>query len=273
MNKAVFFSFIVILLILLGPHVYKTWEFNHKLQQNISSSRSFSANPETHVDNQAGQVTIIGVEKKLTEDWINRYQQSWPLKKKAGFYTWTWHGIQNVTATAIGLDNKAHFVNSYLVNYKPFETENLWIPLYTLAITKKYQYDHLQYSGMPDLWQNSRQAFFYPRGDCEDHAIILADWLISMNEDARVAVGKYKGEGHAWVILFKNGSEYLLEATSKKRNKTNLFPLAMLKTDYEPEMMFNREKFWFKQGDIRTTSYSGHHWKIMSHFSKNYILN
>ena len=64
-------------------------------------------------------------------------------------------------------------------------------PLYTLAQRKRYQLDAKQYAGRSEVWQTSRQAFFYPRGDCEDHAIALADWLIEMGEDARWRSAKW----------------------------------------------------------------------------------
>lgn len=264
MNKVVF-SIILILLSLMLPQIYRNWVFEQELKSSVSSSRQLSADPDRFQDNQAGYVEVFGVDPVMEEAWLQNFQKDWSLKKKANFYTWTWGGVKNATASAFGLDKQAHFANSYLVGYQPFETDNLWEPLYTLATTKTYQYDHLQYSGILEMWQNSRQAFYYPRGDCEDHALVLADWLISMNEDARVAVGTYRGGGHAWVILFKDGSEYLLEATSKRKNKTDVFPLAVLQTDYNPNYMFNRQYFWLKQGK-RTTSYSGRNWKKMSTF-------
>lgn len=264
MNKAVF-SLILVTLCLMLPQVYSSWTYNTDLNENVAASRKLTADPERFSDNQSGYVKVTGVKPVMKESWLQNYQKNWSLKKKAGFYTWTWYGVKNATASAFGLDRQAHFVNSYLVNYQPFEVTSIWEPLYTLATTKKYQYDHLQYSGILEMWQNSRQAFYYPRGDCEDHALILADWLISMNEDARVAVGSYRGGGHAWVILFKNGSEYLLEATSKKKNKTETFPLAVLQLDYKPEMMFNRTDFWYRTGR-HTTKYSGPNWKKMSVF-------
>lgn len=264
MNKVII-SIVIFTLCLMLPQVYRNWSFNHTLKTSVASSRELTADPEKFQDDQSGYVEVVGVKAIMKESWLQNFQKDWSLKQKASFHTWTWCGVKNSTASAFGLDRKAHFVNSYLVDYQPFETNNIWEPLYTLATTKKYQYDHLQYSGILEMWQNSRQAFFYPRGDCEDHALILADWLISMDEDARVAVGTYRGGGHAWVVLFKDGSEYLLEATSKKKNMTEVFPLAILQTNYKPEMMFNRNNFWFRQGK-HTTKYSGPSWKMMSVF-------
>ena len=84
------------------------------------------------------------------------------------------------------------------------------LALYTVARRKRYQYDHITYPGRSEVWQSSQQAFYSAVGDCEDHAILLADWLIGLGYDARVAVGDYDGAGHAWVVLFAEGQEFLL---------------------------------------------------------------
>lgn len=187
-------------------------------------------------------------------------------------YSWTW-GSKDKTATiasSLGLDDKHHFVNSYLIGYMPFYTEKNWVPLYILASRKKYQYDHLQYTGLTDIWQNSEQAFRQTRGDCEDHAIALADWLISLGVDARVALGKYKDEGHAWVVVFEEGKEYLLEATSKqKQTRWSQYRLAATQTDYRPRHLFNRDHFWVNTGSEYTVSYSGENWKQTSTFYRD----
>jgi hypothetical protein len=158
-----------------------------------------------------------------------------------------------------------HLVNNFLQGYKPFDVDNVALPLYVLAQRKSYLLDEKQYFGKADVWQSSRQAYHYPRGDCEDHAILLADWLIAMGEDARVALGDVDGQGHAWVVLFKDGKEYLLEATQKRglsRNKP--YPLASLHPNYHPEFMFNRQFFWANSGSKYTTRYSGNHWEQRS---------
>ena len=172
-------------------------------------------------------------------------------------------GIYAISAQAI--DRRQHLANTFLEGYEPFKVDNPALPLYVIARRKRYEFDRIQYSGREDVWQSSRQAFFYPRGDCEDHAILLADWLISMGEDARVVLGEMQGEGHAWVVLFKDGKEYLLEATQKRglsRNKP--YPLAQLFTDYRPKYMFNREDFWEKTATKVSTSYAGKSWKKKS---------
>lgn len=187
----------------------------------------------------------------------------------AGMLLWDLGQELPVTATAIGVDRRSHFVNAYLEGYQPFRTEQLWVPLYTIAHKLEYQRDHLQFQGLQDVWQSSRQAFYNTRGDCEDHALILADWLISMGYDARVVLGTAKREYHAWVVLFHKEREYLLEATSKRKKMDwSHYPLAGLQTDYQPEYMFNRRFFWTNKGSAFTTHYNGDQWLKQSRYKR-----
>ncbi|MEM1433182.1 MAG: hypothetical protein AAGG11_03940 [Pseudomonadota bacterium] len=170
---------------------------------------------------------------------------------------------------ARGVDRGYHVWQSFLEHYVPFDVENPWYPLLHLASRKAYSYDHEQYQigTDEDLWQTSRQAFLEPQGDCEDHAILLADWLIGLGEEARVAVGSMRGEGHAWVVLFRDGSEYLLEST-RKYGLTGLkrYPLAALHPEYQPTYQFDREHFWVKTSSAPTVRYRGDHWSRTSRF-------
>lgn len=171
-------------------------------------------------------------------------------------------------AVALGVDKRYHITNYFLEGYAPFETQKLWVPLQTLARKKIYQLDNLQYKGYTEIWQTSSEAFKYTRGDCEDHAIALADWLIEMGEDARVVLGHYKTEGHAWVVLFKDDKEYILEATQKK-NLKNPYRLAKYQTHYKPKAMFNRDSFWINKGSINTTNYSSSKWSKQSTYIRS----
>ncbi|MGJ8619254.1 MAG: hypothetical protein ACSHWN_02890 [Methylophilaceae bacterium] len=176
--------------------------------------------------------------------------------------------IGTYTMSAQALDGDHYLVNTYLEGYAPFEVNNVMTPLYILSQRKTYQFDASQYAGRTDVWQSSRQAFYYPRGDCEDHAIVLADWLIEQGEDARVVLGEVEGNGgHAWVILLKDGKEYLLEATQKDGlSAVRPYPAAVLYRDYHPRYMFNREYFWENTGTQYTTSYSNKYWLKKSHY-------
>jgi hypothetical protein len=181
--------------------------------------------------------------------------------------TYNLHGVQNAAATAMGIDQHHYVVNAFLEGYQPFAVENPWVPWYVIAKHKQYMYDHVQYAGRLDVWQTSRQAFLAPRGDCEDHAILLADWLISMGYDAWVAVGYANDEGHAWVVVFDQEREYLLEATQKNGVRDRLqLPLASLQTGYRPTMLFNREEFRVNTGSEFTVAYRSPSWSKRSRF-------
>jgi len=249
-----------------GRQFYSSWIIKSEFRKNITDSKSkITLSMDQGID-QAGYVKVPGAKRHLTEKWIRNYIKNNLTDKKDQFYSWRWFSDKTVTATAYGIDKKHHFANSYLLGFLPFKTDSVWEPVYAVAMMKTYQYDKIQYSGLVEVWQNSRQAFYYPRGDCEDHAIVLADWLISTGYDARVAVGTYNGGGHAWVVLFKNKSEYLIEATSKSKNISENLSPAFLETEYNPTMQFNRTEFWVKTDKKQTTRYNGSHWKLASHF-------
>ena len=185
----------------------------------------------------------------------------------SGNFTYSFGDIGAYTMSSQNVDGFQYIVNAFLEGYEPLKVDNIFLPLYILSQRKSYMLDDQQYMGRPEVWQSSRQAFFYPRGDCEDHAIVLADWLIQMGEDARVVLGDYKGDGHAWVVVLKNGKEYLLESTQKSGlSRIKSYPLAVLHTEYHPLYMFNREYFWVNNGSKFTTDYSGYQWEMKSRY-------
>ena len=173
----------------------------------------------------------------------------------------------DITMSAMAEDDRHYIVHGYLVGYAPFVTDSIWEPWYTLASRKSYELDDRIYGGRAEVWQTSRQAYQYSKGDCEDHAIALADWLIELGEDARVVVGSHGTTGHAWVVLFRGGREYLLEATNKRLSRSyTRFPLASLQVNYRPRYMFNRSTFWVNEGTEFTTDYSSPAWKLRSRY-------
>lgn len=220
----------------------------------------------TSLKTKGNYVTVQEANASITEATI----QGWASTNNTQSSTlWSIGPYLNFTSTAPGVDYKHHIVNAYLEGYQPFKTENIWVPLYTLARHKKYQFDHLQHPGHPEVWQTSKQAYQFTRGDCEDHAIALADWLIEMGEDARVVTGKHKTGGHAWVVLFKDNQTLILEATDKNptRRATD-YPLANLKPNYHPEIMFNRTTFWYNTGSTYTTNYKNKNWVKKSTYTR-----
>ncbi|MDO9225978.1 MAG: hypothetical protein Q8M09_15350 [Pseudomonadota bacterium] len=97
------------------------------------------------------------------------------------------------------------------------------------------------------------------RGDCEDHALALADWLIGLGKDARVVLGHGLGGGQAWVVVREGEKTFLLEATDKRRVRRWAYPLAELHPEYQPESMFNRHLWWENSGGL-TTDYARDQW-------------
>ena len=164
---------------------------------------------------------------------------------------------------------KMYFVNGYLNGYTPYKIDSVFIPLEFVRTKVKYQLDRFGYDNRPEVWQTAKQTLSMHHGDCEDHAIVLADWLIGLGYDARVVSGEVKFPaqkrgGHAWVVLFKNNKEYILEST--KKTKWNLLPLASSLPYYFPKYMFNRNYFWTNQGSVYTTKYSSTKWKKSGKF-------
>jgi hypothetical protein len=261
--------FIILVALLVTPHLYTEWKRDWQINQKIEASLDNFHLPKDQSSEQSGYVGVKGTGRKFTEKQLHSNLNYQPAKSTDHTYYWQYQGVNNATASAQGMDRLHHFANSYLVGFAPFETESVWVPLYTLALRKQYAFDRLQYSGLADVWQNSRQAFIYTRGDCEDHSIMLADWLISMGLDARVVLGKMNGEGHAWVVLLIEGKEYLLEATRKKKmHSLDDFRLAKLVSGYSPMCQFNREQFWYNEGNKSTRRYTGDHWVLKSWFVK-----
>lgn len=219
--------------------------------------------PAARFADQYGHV-IVGDRRVTRADiasWMGRYV----IGSRTRYFTWNIDGRQPATATAHGTGYGHWFVNSYLVGFRPLPIEQPALALPLLARKKTYTRDHIQYGGAEDIWQTSREAWITTRGDCEDHALILADWLIEMGMDARVAIGEYRGEGHAWVVVIDGGRQYLLEATDKQTRRRPL-PRVEATRGYLPELQFNRDHFWVNTGHAATRDYAGLHWERRSRF-------
>lgn len=195
-----------------------------------------------------------------------------PLARK--FYSYLWNSRDGtlLAMSAVGLDGQAYFANSFLLGFVPFETPSAWQPLALLSMRKTYMFDHDQYGAQyVDVWQNSKQAYAHSHGDCEDHALLLTDWLIGLGFDARVVVGETSdGEGHAWVVLITPSGNYVLEATSKRAPKSiNDFLRAERAIHYYPQIQFNREYLWENTGSVLTTNYTDSKWKLRARFARH----
>lgn len=135
-----------------------------------------------------------------------------------------------------------------------------------LAKRMRYQFDRHRQAGLSDVWQTAEESLQSGLGDCEDHSILLADWLLSDGYDARVVLGDMptreasgaypkawspilgtQGEAHAWVAVRLNNEEYYVEATCKGSDAIGLVKDAKsVWTDhsYIPKLQFDRGSFW-----------------------------
>jgi hypothetical protein len=268
---------LVIILLLIIQNIDKVKiivekaQIESEINRQIDEALKDSTGALEEMSGSNNYVEVLENGKKLTEKQIQRHFRNRSVEEmSAGVSYWSYTSNVHVTASAFGTDNLHHFLHYYLIGYAPFKTEQLWIPHYTITMRLKYQLDAEQYWGLKEVWQNSKEAFFNTRGDCEDHALVLADWLIDMGIDARVVLGNYEKQGHAWVVVLKGSDVFLLEATSKqKRKKWRHYPLAKFEPKYHPKCMFNRKYFWLNTGSIYTTDYVGGHWVIKSKFSRN----
>ncbi|MGD8560679.1 MAG: hypothetical protein PVH04_13500, partial [Gammaproteobacteria bacterium] len=123
---------------------------------------------------------ILPVNIHRTDNDINLMLRS--TGDKSGSFTFRYDYVGIFTMSAQGVDGLQHLANTYLEGFQPFKVDNIMMPLYVLSQRKRYILDDKLYPGRSEVWQSSRQAFYYPRGDCEDHAIALTDWLIEMGE-------------------------------------------------------------------------------------------
>lgn len=131
-----------------------------------------------------------------------------------------------------------------------------------LVVLRGFRYlsDELHLGGR-DVWLLARQTYARKRGDCEDLSILLTDWLSASGFPARLALGKLRGEGHAWVVLESGGVDYILEATGGRGNHRRIPPRAGALTEYVPEFQVSREAVWVRTEDGWTGEYfSGRSW-------------
>lgn len=262
---------LAVLALAVLPELREQAERRDIMQQAQRAELLTKTTPENQRHEQSGDVHHTGSQWQFSTEELQSLINQMPSRKRHYFYTWSDNTGNELTGSASGVDRNTWFVNSFLVGYKPFDADSVWQPLATLALRKGYVLDHDLYGPtMAEIWQNSRQGFLYSRGDCEDHSIILADWLIELGYDARVVLGKYRNGGHAWVVLFYDGKEYILESTTKRRpSSIRDFELAALAPEYRPMYQFNRSEFWVNTGSPYTTRYRDRKWQRRSTFTRS----
>jgi hypothetical protein len=99
-----------------------------------------------------------------------------------------------------------------------------------------------------DEWQAARETQSLGQGDCEDSSILLADWLLARDFQARVALGRYAERGgHAWVVVHLDGKDYLLESTEGASKAERPPLLAEVGPRYVPEQLFDHLAFYIRK--------------------------
>ncbi len=155
------------------------------------------------------------------------------------------------TYAVVAADENGRFryVNEFLTGYAPpavfardqsrvHELFTIWSAVHENCI---YARDPGARKESTDCWQTSLETQRLGRGDCEDSAIFLCDWLLARGFLARVALGRY-GDlgGHAWVVVKLDDKEYLLESTEGRPDPANPPLVTRVGSRYIPEVLFDR---------------------------------
>jgi hypothetical protein len=221
-----------------------------------------NANPSNAPqDPREGEIELLPIHEPIDKNALRTALEKLEPASKA--YTFTSNVSGDIVFVAEpSVKGKLYSPTAYLLGKAPFSVSQNWMPYYAVVEHMHYQLDSEQFAGRDEVWLTSMQAWNRTLGDCEDHAILLADWLMTLGLDARVALGTYKNDGHAWVIVLSDNKEYLLEATDKQKiRRWSAYPLAISLPDYHPQMMFNRDFLWVNTGSAYTVSYSTPAWK------------
>jgi len=125
------------------------------------------------------------------------------------------------------------------------------------VVTKcRYQLDAERILG-GDSWEKPEDTYNSGIGDCEDTSLLLADMLMSQGFQAKVALGRHNGEGHAWVVVQVEGEDYLLETTWNDVGDLDQPPLLEeVGIDYEPQYLIDRDSIYFR----RHYGWTGDYW-------------
>lgn len=144
--------------------------------------------------------------------------------------------------------------------------EEIWMDV---AKTIQQGDDGQRFNGRPDVWQTAAETWSFRAGDCEDHSILLASWLIAEGYDVRLAAGEMQKDpeewgGHCWVALRLSNVEYLIESTLKCtgaflteemwRSNYRIETASASASRYRPFIVFNSQHIWKRRGYERNSS-------------------
>jgi hypothetical protein len=154
----------------------------------------------------------------------------------------------------VDVQGKYHRPPWFLRGYRPMAVEDplaIW-----MRVLSGYRYvpDEKRFRRL-DVWQLARETHLWRQGDCEDTAILLADWLAASGHRARVVTGRVHRGPHAWVVLRQDGHEYVLETTGGRGHFRRMPPRAALLPRYFPLVQFDRTGVWFRKRNAWTPRY------------------
>ena len=201
-------------------------------------------------------LSITGTKIVFTYEEITRF---FP-KKKYGTLILSTKNNKDFTAAAMASDNKRYIANQFLQGYSPYKVTNVWQIMDRMR-DFEFLADGATVKKNRDVWLTGKEFFTHRIGDCEDYAILLADWMIKNNWDARIILGTLNNIGHAWVLLRVNEKDYILDSTEKSLfSQYRHFPMAKHKPEYKHEYMFNRNEFWSYKQKKNNNKYSKTNW-------------
>jgi hypothetical protein len=200
---------------------------------------------------------IIGTKRIFTYEELNHIYSK---QKNYGTLILSTKTTKDFTATAMATDNKRYIANEFLQGYSPYKVTNVWQIMDRMR-DFEFLADGATVKKNRDIWLTGKEFFTHRIGDCEDYAILLADWMIKNNWDARIILGTLNNIGHAWVLLRVNEKDYILDSTKKSLfSQYRHFPLAKHKPEYKHEYMFNRSEFWSYEKKKNNSAYSKTNW-------------
>lgn len=155
---------------------------------------------------------------------------------------------------ASGSDGKFRYVNEFLTGYAPparFPKQQSRLDeLMTIwrAVSTGCHYTSDTGTDDSDAWQTARETQALGQGDCEDSAILLADWLLARGFEARICIGRFAERGgHAWVVVRLEGAMYLLESTQGTLEARQPPLLKEVGSRYVPEVLFDRASIYVRR--------------------------
>ena len=156
-----------------------------------------------------------------------------------------------------GLDTAGRYHRPpwFLGGFQPEKVDDPLSAWLTVLTGYRYVSDRRRY-GREEVWQRAEETHRHRTGDCEDTAILLADWLAASGHAARVVIGQVGSGGHAWVVLRAEGRDYILETTGGRGHYRRFPPRAAALPRYFPQVQFDRKGIWFRTANTWTPEYT-----------------